>query len=325
MVAAAARRARDRAAEEAPDELAPRATGESPVPAPAPGQGRSEKTPAEARSDPSPPAPKLMGIWKRPRPAEPPAPEAAESPPIEKTPQPSPAEAERAAAASPPAAAPPPAPSETALTEAPVPPAAEAAETPPAESALARAAEPSPAPPEAPAAEAPPQPAPERPVAETRPERPQPAAPVSEPRPPRPERDIFRPIGKRAETAGGEPEKADRAAARVRGEKSFQTLKARYPEYMARLVKQFDREFRARALTHSRSYRTGVVQMDFGIKPDGTLMEVRVSVRDGEMLAEQVLCRSSLRAAAPFGPFSEAMKEDAELFEDIRFLVYFRL
>jgi hypothetical protein len=53
-------------------------------------------------------------------------------------------------------------------------------------------------------------------------------------------------------------------------------------------------------------------------------MEVRVSVRDGEMLAEQVLCRSSLRAAAPFGPFSEAMKEDAELFEDIRFLVYFR-
>jgi outer membrane biosynthesis protein TonB len=131
----------------------------------------------------------------------------------------------------------------------------------------------------------------------------------------------FKPVAPAPE--GGAAPNRKRSSARLEGDRSYRLLKAKYPEYMAIVKKRFGQGLYAAGSMRERSYRTGEVVMRFGIAPDGTLSKAELVERRSEMLAEETLCRDALEAAAPFPPFTEEMKKDAKLFDNIGVRVFF--
>ncbi len=116
--------------------------------------------------------------------------------------------------------------------------------------------------------------------------------------------------------AGGSPRMPAGLRAALTGTPSMELLKRRWGAYwnvvQQRLNQALFRQFTLSPMSH----RAGVVQIRFGITPNGGITGVRVLFVRDDMLAEKNLCLSTIDDAAPFPPLTAEMQQD-EIFQNI--------
>ena len=110
---------------------------------------------------------------------------------------------------------------------------------------------------------------------------------------------------------------------RLAGSRSMALFTARYPYYMAKVLKLWVQAVnRQNTLAHS-SYRTGSIVVRIAIQADGGIDDLKLLYAPDNMLAERNMTTSSIRDAAPFPPLTPKMQHDP-LFKAVTFILMFR-
>ncbi len=133
----------------------------------------------------------------------------------------------------------------------------------------------------------------------------------------------FRDLRKTRKSTRPRPSMKSLTSARLAGTRSMALLKARYPEYMARVLKLWVQAVnRQKTMSHS-SYRSGSVVVRIAIQPDGSIANLKILYAPKNMLAERNMTTASIRDAAPFPPLTPKMQQDP-LFKAVTFILMFR-
>lgn len=150
-----------------------------------------------------------------------------------------------------------------------------------------------------------------------------PPSPPQVKRPPSPARPNFQNIGTAAGREGATPTASATSSARLTGDLAYETLKARYPEYMEIIEKKLHRSLSAQQSIQKRSYHVGIIYLAIGIGVDGQLTKLSIISARDEMAEEQSLSLTAIRNAAPFPPLDEEMQKDIAIFSDMGIRVGF--
>ncbi len=134
---------------------------------------------------------------------------------------------------------------------------------------------------------------------------------------------VFQKIGGKKSPQGGAPEKSQETSAMVEGIMAYRTLSIRYPKYIKEVFRKVRENFQIIASMSLSSYKTGEVAVAFGIAEDGTISYTKTVVLEKGMISEKLMLEKAIKGAAPFPPFTEAMKKDKAIFQRLGFRVYF--
>ncbi len=146
---------------------------------------------------------------------------------------------------------------------------------------------------------------------------------VQRQQPQRPAEPVFKDIRKSGQPGREVPPKKSLTQARWAGTRSMALLKARYPAYLEKVLRQWVQAVhRQEALAHS-TYKTGAIYVRIAIQPDGGIGKLKVLHAPEEMLAERHITVASIRDAAPFPPLTDEMQKDP-LFQSVVFQLVFR-
>jgi hypothetical protein len=133
---------------------------------------------------------------------------------------------------------------------------------------------------------------------------------------PREEREAARPepvvrrIGEAARPEGQVRRTQSATSARLVGSPSLAVLRSRWGEYMDVVARRLQQSLDRQAALHPRSYRHGVVQVGFGIAPDGSVTDVRLLSAESGMVTEQAISVRTVETAGPFPPLTPEMRTD---------------
>ena len=105
-------------------------------------------------------------------------------------------------------------------------------------------------------------------------------------------------------------------------EMEMRLLQHRWGEYMKIVARQLEQSLRRQEVLNPTPFRRGEVWVQFGIAPDGSVVNMVVTHVSEGMVVESVICERTVREAGPFPPLTPEMQKD-ENFRRLTVRVHF--